>query len=65
MAGGFEAVVELALQEFPDRLTVGLDDHAAFYDLGGLGHVALKDHVLIPSGEILAALRYGGFGHSL
>src|ERR1700680_841682 len=64
MASGLEAVVELALHEFPDRITVGLDDHAAFHDFGGLGHVALKDHVLIPSGEILAALRYGRFGHS-
>ena len=40
MAGGLEAVVELALQCFPDGLAVGLDDHAAFDDFSGFGHVA-------------------------
>ena len=57
MAGGLEAVVEFALEQFPDRIAVGLDDHAAFDDFGRLGHVALEDDVLIPGGEILAASR--------
>ena len=52
MAGGFEAIVELALQDFPHGVTVGADDHAAFDDLGRLRHVALENDVLIPRGEI-------------
>ena len=47
-------VVQLALQHFPDRVAVGLDDHAAFDDFGRLRHVALQDDVLIPGGKILA-----------
>ena len=42
MAGGLEAVVEFALQQLPDGIAVGLNDHAAFDNLGRLGHVALK-----------------------
>ncbi len=63
--GGLEAVVELALQQFPDGIAVGLDDHAAFDDLGRLGHVALQNHVLVPRGEILAARSDGRFGHKV
>ncbi len=63
MAGGFEAIVQLALQHFPDGVAVGLDDHAAFDDFGRLGHVAMKHDVLIPGSEVLAALSDGRFGH--
>ena len=63
VAGGLEAVVELALQELPDGVAVGLDDHAAFDDLGGLGHVALQNDVLIPGGKILSAGSDGRFSH--
>ena len=63
MAGGLEAVVELALQHFPDGVAVGLDDHAAFDDFGRFGHVALEDDVLIPGGKVLAARGDGRFGH--
>ncbi len=63
VAGGLEAVVELALQHLPDGVAVGLDDHAALDDLGGLGHVALQDDVLVPGGEILLARSDGRFGH--
>jgi len=42
---------------FPDGVTVGADHHASFDDLSGLRHIALKNHVLIPCGEILAAWR--------
>ena len=52
MAGCLEAVIELPLQHLPDRIAIGLDDHAAFDDLGRLGHVALQNDVLIPGGEI-------------
>jgi hypothetical protein len=38
---GFEAAVKLALQQLPDSVAVGLDDHAALDDFRGLGHVAL------------------------
>ncbi len=55
VAGGFEAVVELALQQLPDSVAVGLDDHAALDDFGGLGHVALQHDVLVPGCEILSA----------
>ena len=63
VAGGFEAIVKLALEQFPDRIAIGFDDHAAFDDFGRLGHVALQHHVLIPGGEILAACGDGRFGH--
>ncbi len=65
MAGGFEAIVELALQQFPDGVAVGLDDHAAFDDFGRLRHVALENDVLIPGGEVLGAGRDGRLGHML
>ena len=37
VAGGFEAGVELSLEDFPDGVTVGFDDHAAFDDFGRFG----------------------------
>ena len=61
--GGLEAVVELALQHLPDGVAVGLDDHAAFDDLGRLRHVALQDDVLIPGSEVLRAGSDRRFGH--
>ena len=64
MAGGLEAVVELALQQLPDSVAVGLDDHAAFDDFGGLGHVALQNDVLIPGGKVLSAGSNGRFSHN-
>jgi hypothetical protein len=64
MAGGFEAVVKLALDEFPDCVAIGFDDHAAFDDLRRLGHVALENNVLIPSRKVLITRRDGRFGHS-
>ncbi len=63
MAGGLEAIVQLALQHFPDGIAVGLDHHAAFDDFGRLGHVAVEHYVLIPGSEVLAALSDGRFGH--
>ena len=63
VAGGLEAVVEFALQQLPDGVAVGLDDHAAFDDFGGLGHVALQNDVLIPGCKILSARSDGRFGH--
>src|ERR1700722_3769778 len=63
MTGGFETVVELTLQNFPYGITVRADHHAAFDDFGGLRHVALKDDVLIPCGEVLAARRDGRIRH--
>ena len=63
MVGGFKALVELALHDFPNGVAVGLDDHAALDDLGGFRHVALDDDVLIPGGEILLAGSDGRFGH--
>ncbi|MGA2905724.1 MAG: hypothetical protein ABSD98_18015 [Candidatus Korobacteraceae bacterium] len=63
MAGGFEAVVQLALQQFPDSVAVGLDDHAALDDLRRLGHVALQDNVLVPGCKILSARSDGRFCH--
>ena len=62
--GGFEAVVEFALHQFPNGIAVGFDDHAAFDDFGGLRHVALQNDVLIPRGKVLAARRNGRFGHN-
>ena len=55
VAGGLETVVELALQQLPDGIAVGFDDHAAFDDFGRFRQVALKNHVLIPGREIGAA----------
>src|SRR5580704_16818477 len=63
MARRFEAVVELALQNFPHGVTVGADHHAALDYFRGLRHVALKDNVLIPRGEILAASSDGRICH--
>ncbi len=63
MAGGLEALVELALQHFPDGIAIGLDDHAAFDDFGRLGHIAVEHDVLVPGSEVLAALSDGRFGH--
>jgi len=53
----------LALENFPDRIAVGLDDHAAFDYLGGLRHVALKNHVLVPRRKILVSTGDARFGH--
>ena len=50
--------------QFPDRIAIGFDDHAAFDDFGGLRHIALQNNVLIPRGEILRARSDGRFGHS-
>src|SRR5437660_12455569 len=61
--GLLEAVVQLALCEFPNRVAVGLDDHAAFDDLGGFRHIALQNHVLIPGGKVLASCRNRRFSH--
>ncbi len=57
--GRLEASVQVPLHHFPDRVAVGLDDHAAFDDLGRFGHVGLLHDVLIPGGEVLIA---GGNG---
>ncbi len=65
MAGGFEAVVKLALQQLPHSVAVGLDDHAALDDLGGLGHVALQNHVLVPGCKVSGAGSNRGFGHEV
>ena len=65
MTGGLEAIVQLALQHFPDGIAVGLDDHAAFDDLGRLGHIAMEHDVLVPGSEVLAALSDGRFGHEM
>jgi len=64
VTGGLEAIVELTLEQLPDRISIGFDDHAAFDDLGRLGHVSLEDDILIPSGKVLAARGDGRFGHS-
>jgi hypothetical protein len=63
VVGSFEAVVEFALDELPNGVPIGLDDHAAFDDLGGFGHIALHNDVLIPGGEVLPARSDGRFGH--
>ena len=63
VAGGLEAVVELALQHFPDGVAVRLDDHAAFDDFGRLGHVALQHDVLIPGGKVLGSGSDRRFSH--
>jgi hypothetical protein len=63
VAGGFEAVVELALQQLPHSVAVGLDDHAAFDDFRRLGHVALQNDVLVPGCKILSARSNRRFCH--
>jgi hypothetical protein len=55
VAGGLEAYIQLVLQQLPDGVAVGLDDHAALDDFSRFGEVALKNHVLIPGREIVAA----------
>jgi hypothetical protein len=55
VAGGLEARVELALDLLPHGVAVGLDDHAALDHLGGLGHLGLADHVLVPLRVVLGA----------
>ena len=66
VACGFEAAVELLLDEFPNAVAPGLDDHAAarfriFGEVGGF------DDLLVPLGEISGAGRgdgglFGGHG---
>jgi hypothetical protein len=51
----FEADIEFALENFPDGVSIGLNYHAAFDDLGGLSQVALQNRVLIPRREIFLA----------
>ena len=63
VVGGLEALVEFALQHFPDGVAVGLDDHAALDDFGGFRHVALQYDVLIPGGKVLRACSDGRFSH--
>ena len=62
--GGFEPVVEFALDQFPNGISVGFDNHAALDDFGGFRHVALKNDILIPGGKVLAARRDWRFGHN-
>ena len=51
----FETDIEFVLENFPDGLSIGLNDHAAFDDLGWLSQVALQNCVLIPCSEIFLA----------
>ena len=65
MAGGFEASIELPLQNFPDGIAIRLNDHAAFDDFRRLGHIALQYDILIPGSEIFFAGSDGRFCHGL
>jgi hypothetical protein len=56
MAGLLEAAVHLLLNQFPDAVTVGLDDHAAAYRRV-VHQIGLQDDVGIPLGKILVARR--------
>ena len=47
-----ETRVHLLLDEFPDPVSIGLDDHAAL-DIGIVDHVGVFDDIRIPTGEIL------------
>ena len=55
MARRFETDIEFVLENFPDGVPIGLNDHAAFDDLGGLSQIALQNRVLIPRREIFLA----------
>src|SRR5215470_16559473 len=55
MTRRFETDIEFVLENFPDGVSIGLNDHAAFDDLGGLSQVALQNRVLIPCREIFLA----------
>ena len=57
MAGGLEAIVQLALQQLPHGVAVGLDDHAAFDDFRRLSHVALQKDELTADMTALEWLR--------
>ena len=59
------ARVELALQQFPNGMAVGLDDPAAIDDFGGFSHVPGEDDILIPGGKVLAARSYRRFSHMI
>jgi hypothetical protein len=50
--GGLEAVVELTLDELPDRIAIGADDHAAFHGRV-VGQLRLPDDIQVPLGEVL------------
>ena len=52
MSQRLEALVHLLLDQLPDGVAVGADDHAAL-DAGIVDQVRLFDHVRIPLGEIL------------
>lgn len=54
VAGAFEFGVELLLDEFPDGVAPGFDDHAAA-DFGVFGEVGGFDDLLVPLGEVLGA----------
>ena len=54
VAGALEIGIELLLDEFPDGIAPGLDDHAAA-NLGILGKVGSLDYLLIPLRKVLRA----------
>src|SRR5690348_16939444 len=63
VARSFEALIKLALQQLPDGVAVGFDDHAPFHDFRGLGHIASQNNVLIPTRKVVIACSDGRFGH--
>ena len=63
MARGLKAIVQLALDDFPNGVAVGLDDHAPLDDFSRLGHVPLQDDILIPGREVFGAGRDWRFCH--
>jgi len=63
VARSFEAAVKFALEQLPDSIPVGFDDHAAFHDFRGFGHVAPQNNVLIPTREVVIACGDGRLSH--
>ncbi len=52
MAGVLEAAVELGLEQLPDGVSVGPDDHGAL-DRRAVGQLGLQDELVVPGGEVL------------
>jgi hypothetical protein len=52
VAGLFDATVELRLQQLPDAVPVGTDDHGAL-GWAPVDQLSLDDHLVVPGGEVL------------
>ena len=63
MAGGFDPLVEAALDRFPQRIPCRLENNAAAHHLGVVSEVSATNDIQIPLRIVLRARSNAFFGH--